>query len=197
MSITFYYAPRSSATRVHWALEELQVPYAKVKMDLGAGDARKPEYLRLNPNATVPCLVDETTPIFESLAILIYLGQKYGVERALWPHLASSEHGQALSWTVWSSVTVDGARHRVAAAGTGAAAETARADLAGALDVLDRRLTAAPYILGQQFTLPDLANAATVGQAVRNGYDLAAHPHVKAWLRTVTTRPAFATVLED
>ena len=85
MSLTFYYTPMSSATRVHWALEELGVPYEKVKMDLAAGDQRKPEYLALNPNGKVPLLVGDGTPIFESLAILLHLGETYGVEKGLFP----------------------------------------------------------------------------------------------------------------
>ena len=42
MSLDFYYAPMSSATPVHWALEELGVPYEKVKVDLQAGEAGTP-----------------------------------------------------------------------------------------------------------------------------------------------------------
>jgi glutathione S-transferase len=194
MSITFYYAPRSSATRVHWALEELQVPYAKVKMDLRAGDARKPEYLKLNPNGVVPCLIDETTAIFESLAILIHLGQKYGVERGLWPHLASPAQGQALSWTVWSSVTLGSSGYRFAELAGKPEAEPARAEFASALDLLDRRLTIAPHVLGPQFSLVDLANAASLGMAARAGYDLNAHPRVVEWHKRMTARPAYLTV---
>jgi glutathione S-transferase len=95
MSLTFYYSPMSSATRIHWALEELGIPYDKVKVDLAAGDQKKPAYLALNPNGKVPLVVDDGTPIFESLAILIYLGERYGVEKGLFPP-GWAERGEAL-----------------------------------------------------------------------------------------------------
>src|SRR5690242_11716885 len=86
MTAKFYYSPMTSATRVHWALEELGVPYEKIKLDLTAGDQKKPEYLALNPNGKVPLFVDEEgRPIFESLAILLYLGERYGVAKGLYP----------------------------------------------------------------------------------------------------------------
>ena len=85
MSLVVHYAPMTSATRVLWALEELGVPYEKVRLDLAAGDQRKPEYLALNPNGKVPLLVHDGEPIFESLAILLHLGETFGVVRGLDP----------------------------------------------------------------------------------------------------------------
>ena len=57
--IVFYWSPRSSATRIYWALEELGIPHEKVKIDTQAGDQRKPDYLALNPNGKVPLIVDD------------------------------------------------------------------------------------------------------------------------------------------
>src|SRR3954452_24446147 len=105
MSIVFYYTPMSSATRIHWALEELGVGYEKVKLDLAAGDHKKPEYLALNPNGKVPLIVEGDTPIFESLAILIYLGERYGVEKGLYPELGP-KRAEALRWIAWANVTL-------------------------------------------------------------------------------------------
>ena len=81
MAITFYWAPRSSATRIYWALEELQIPHEKVRIDFASGDQKKPDYVALNPNGKVPLLVDNGTPIFESMAILIHLGLSYAARR--------------------------------------------------------------------------------------------------------------------
>jgi glutathione S-transferase len=85
MSLVFYYSPFSSAVTVHWALEELKVPYEKVRIDLQKRDQDKPEFLAKNPNGKVPLLVHDGTPIFESVAILIHLGETFGVERRLFP----------------------------------------------------------------------------------------------------------------
>jgi glutathione S-transferase len=192
MSITFYYAPRSTATRVHWALEELQVPYAKVKVDLTAGDHKKPEYLKLNPNGKVPCLVDESTPIFESLAILIHLGQKYGAGRGLWPRLGSPGQGQALAWAVWGAATLGTAVRRFA---HGAAdPQSARAEIEPLLEILDRRLAPGLNVLGERFTLVDVAIAGGLYLLTRTDLGLEPYPQVKEWLARVTSRPALALV---
>jgi glutathione S-transferase len=107
MAIVFYYAPMTSATRVHWALEELGVPYEKVRLDLRAGDQRKPDFLKINPNGKVPALVDDGAPMFESLAILLHLAVKYGVAKKLWPATTdATAHAEALSWSVWGTATL-------------------------------------------------------------------------------------------
>ena len=61
MSLTFYYTPQSSADRVHASLQALGIPYDEVRVDLRAGDAKKPEFLALNPNAKVPLVVIDGT----------------------------------------------------------------------------------------------------------------------------------------
>ena len=86
MGIKLYSWPRSSASRVHWALEELGVPFELVTLDRHKGEHQAPAYLAINPNGKVPALVDDGQPYFESLAILLHLGETYGVDRALWPN---------------------------------------------------------------------------------------------------------------
>src|SRR5580704_18558275 len=100
--IKFFYAPQSSATRCQVALEELGVPYEKVRIHLDKGDQKKPDFLALNPNGKVPALTDGDAKLFESLAIITYLGEKYGTEKGLWPKVGSPEHAQALAWMFWS-----------------------------------------------------------------------------------------------
>ena len=72
MSLVFHYAPMSSATPTHWALEELGVPYEKVRLDLRARDQDRPAFRALNPNGKVPLLVHDGVPLFESVAILLH-----------------------------------------------------------------------------------------------------------------------------
>src|SRR5688572_26992227 len=105
MSITFYAAPQSSASPVTCALVELGVPHERVNVNLKAGDTRKPEYLALNPNGKVPLLVVDGTPLFEALAILQWLGDRYGVEKKLWPAQDEPARLEALSWTTWGYVS--------------------------------------------------------------------------------------------
>ena len=200
MSITFYYTPHTSASRVHWVLEELGVPYDKVKLDLRAGDQHKPEFLAINPNGKVPALVVDGTPLFESLAIILYLGDRFGVDKGLWPRVGSSEHAEALSWSVWGSVTLGGTIFRIffntsewfpADSRNAIQAEAATKEFEGALKVLDQRLQGREYLVGSGFTLVDAANAAALAWAL--GFiktDITAYPAVAAWIERCVSRPA-------
>src|ERR1700690_1566885 len=104
MSLVFYYSPMSSAVTVHWALEELGVPYEKVKIDLQARDQDKPAFLALNPNAKVPLLVHDGTPIFESVAIILHLGETFGEGKKLFP-APGLRRAEAFKWLVWTNVS--------------------------------------------------------------------------------------------
>jgi len=98
MSIVLYWHPMSSATPIACALTELGVPHERVKIDIRTGEQRRPEYLALNPNGKVPTLTVDGAPMFEALAIHLWLGHRYGIERGLWPAAGTPEALQALSW---------------------------------------------------------------------------------------------------
>lgn len=207
MSITFYYAPQSSATRIHWALEELEVPHDKVRIDLGAGDQKTSEYLKINPNGKVPAIVVDGTPMFESLAILLYLGERFGVDKGLWPREGTSERAEAYTWTVWGSVSLAGALWRIfyntsdwlpAASHNAMQAEMARKEFHELMLILDARLQGREYTVGDHFTLADLANASLLGWATHMlKTDMTQYPSVAAWLGRCTRRPAFAAAMAD
>jgi glutathione S-transferase len=203
MSLKFYYTPMSSATRIHWALEELGIPYEKVKLDLAAGDQKKPEYLALNPNGKVPLVVDDGTPIFESLAILIYLGERYGVEKGLFPQ-AWGERGEALKWMVWGQATLLDAGGRIlrntsdrfpAEQRNEKAAAAAKEEMQGLLAMVDRALEGKEYLVGGKFSLVDLAVCGYVPFLARIGVDIGPHKNVQAWVARCTARPAMARVM--
>jgi glutathione S-transferase len=204
MSLTFYYTPMSSATRVHWALEELEVPYEKVKVDLSKGEQKKPEYLALNPNAKVPLLVADGVPIFESLAILLHLGETYGVAKNLFPKEGTRERVEALKWMCWTSVTVHDALSRFlrnnserfpADERNAKAAESAKKELEGLLGILDRHLAGKEYVVGNGFTLVDGSMAAFMPFLARLGLDLGPFKEVNAWVARCTSRPALGRAM--
>src|SRR3989442_7847190 len=111
MAIQLYSWPRSSGTRVSWALEELGLLYEYVELDAKQGEQRSAGHLVRHPQGKVPALVDGERSFFESGAILLHLGETYGVSRHLWPAAGSPEHAGALSWTVWASVELG--RHMI------------------------------------------------------------------------------------
>jgi glutathione S-transferase len=89
-------------TRVAWALEELGVPCECVEPDAKKHEHRSAKYLAVNPHAKGPALVDGDQTFFESDTILLRLGNKYGVEKNLWPAGRGQARVDAISWTAWA-----------------------------------------------------------------------------------------------
>ncbi|MEP7123477.1 MAG: glutathione S-transferase family protein [Byssovorax sp.] len=205
MSITLYYAPMSNAARIYASLEELGVPYEKVKLDLRAGDQKKPEFLALNPNGKVPTIVLDGTPMFESVAIQIALGERYGVEKGLWPALGSAEHLSALTWLVWGQVSLAGALMRYMQNTSeylpkelhhAPTAEVALKDAHAHLSILDAHLGKQPFVTGERFTLGDLDLASVLGWAVHAAkISLELYPKLAAWLGSASQRPGMRAAM--
>ncbi|WP_374568039.1 glutathione S-transferase family protein [Ideonella sp.] len=196
-SIVLYWHPMSSASPIAAALAELDVPHQRIKVDIKAGEQRRPEYLALNPNGKVPTLTVDGAPMFEALAIQLWLGEQYGVERGLWPAAGTPERLQAMSWCTWAYVTYGTAIVRLQFSTMGeerlrsaAHADAAREALDGLLGLLDARLAAQPWMLGAEYSMADLLVGSVIGYSVYIGAPVAKHPHVQAWLTKVQARPA-------
>lgn len=205
MTIVFYSAPMSSASPVASALAELGVPHEVVSFDLTRSDHKRPEYLALNPNGKVPILVVDGAPMFEALAIQIWLGDRFGVERGLWPAFDDPARMQALAWCVWayvsygsiigrlqysSSERVDSALHNQPQA------ELAAGQMQELLAILDDHLEKHGNILGGDFSLADLCVASVVGYSQWVGVSIAGHAHVKRWLDRFQARESHKTVMQ-
>ncbi|MBA2540582.1 MAG: glutathione S-transferase, partial [Deltaproteobacteria bacterium] len=86
-TLTFYFAPMSTASITEGVLAELGVPCERVELDIQAGDTQQPTFLAINPNGRVPAIVHCGTAIWESAAITMYLGEVFGVSAGLYPEL--------------------------------------------------------------------------------------------------------------
>lgn len=196
-SITFYFAPMSSAGPVAWALAELGVPHERVTMDLAKGDQRKPEFLALNPNGKVPTLVIDGVPMFEGVAIMMHLGDRFGVEKNLWPGLLDPKRPEAMAWSTWAYVTYGQALRMLFMATSQRVgpelhnphqADYAKKELDNLLGILDGRLAKGPYLLGEAFSLADVIVASTIGYGGMVGVSPAGHAHVADWLARCEAR---------
>ena len=200
MSITYYYAPMSTAVRTTWAIEELGVPCERVKLDIQKKETKTEAFLKLNPNGQVPCLVVDGTPIFESTAILLYLGETYGVDKGLYPP-PGLERAKTLKWVVWANVGFydpvsrwmrNTASYIPAEQQNARAAEAAKNDLGAAMQVLDSALAGKSYLVDDKFSLADLAISSYLGWLMFMGYDYSSFKNVKAWGERCLGRPAAA-----
>src|SRR6266478_2199883 len=94
--IKFYYNLAPNPTKVALALEEMGLQYELVPVDTRKGEQHTPAFLAINPNAKVPAIVDGDTTVFDSNAILLYLAEKTG--KFLPPAAARAE---LLSWLMF------------------------------------------------------------------------------------------------
>ena len=203
MSLVLYYAPWSSATTSLWAVEELGIPCERVKLDLSKKETHTPEFLALNPNGKVPVLVQDGVPIFESAAILAYLGETFGAEKQLFP-APGIQRGQALQWLVWANATLGATVNRFLANSCDAvpadrrnaqAADLARAATQKLLEQLDAHLEGKIWMVGDFFTLVDLQLAGALAWIGRLGFDLSKLANVAPWHARCADRPAFEKVM--
>jgi len=198
VSLTFYYAPMSTASITSTVLEELGVPYEKVKVDIRNGESHKPEFLRLNPNGKVPLIVHDGTPIWESAAITLYLGEVFGVDKGLYP-APGPERGEAMKWIIWTNVTLGEAVSRwfrntsdwtPAEQHNARTAEVAKADIQNCLRILDEALAGKQFLLGG-YTLVDSHLSSLTGW-LRSMTDLSPYANLNGWSSRCAARPAHA-----
>lgn len=201
MSIKLYSWPQSSGTRIAWALQELGLPYEYVELDPKNQEHRAPGYLALNPHGKVPALVDGNQTFFESGAILLHLGAKYGVEKNLWPADGGQARADAISWTVWSVAELGPYMMQYLYHGLDTPVSYKREDRSKAageyslsqfnrqLDVLETRLANHEYLLGA-FSLVDVAVASWLALGTMFGLKLDKYPRVASWCKRCADRPA-------
>jgi glutathione S-transferase len=78
MSLILFTAPTPDGYKVSIALEEMALGYTVQPLDLTKGEQKRAEFLKLNPNGKVPCLIDDDFAVMESGAILVWLAEKSG-----------------------------------------------------------------------------------------------------------------------
>lgn len=198
MSLTFYFAPMSTASTVHWSLEELGIPYEAVKVDLTDAADKQRKLGPVNPNLKVPVLVHDGTVVFESAAIQIYLGETFGVEKGLFP-APGLKRGEALKWLVWANVNLAETVSRwqrntsdrfPAELQNAAAGAAARKELDQLLGIFEKELGDKSYVLGDSASLVDFHLASLFQWMGFLGVSLVTFPKTKAWSERCSARPA-------
>ena len=195
--IQLYGNPRSRAMRCMWMLEEIGQPYELVEKH--TKELQTPEYLQLNPNARIPTLVDDGAVIWESMAINLYLAQKY--EGPL--HCAEAKIlGLSAQWSFWAmlemeSLLLDLLNHRAVLpefARDPSHAERDELLLRKPLAILDKSLTGREHLTGENFTVADLNVASILAWGKMARLNLSDFSGVSRWLTNCLARPAYKRV---
>ena len=190
--------PTPNGHKVHIALEELDLPYKVVPINIGAGDQFKPEFLAITPNHRIPAIVDheglggKPVTLFESGAILIYLAEKTGKLMPTDPH----ERLTCLQWLMFQMGGVGpmfGQYNHFAAYAPEKlpyAIERYTNEVQRLHRVLEKRLSDSEYLAGPSYSIADIATFPWVRNPARRNVDLDAFPAVKRWHDAIAARPA-------
>ena len=192
--LTFYGTSKSRSARSLWALEELGIKYEHVPVEVAK--AKSAEHLQRNPNGHVPAINDDGHYLWESMAINLYLAEKYG-KAPLWPAGADT-HGDCYKWSFFGMTEIEPPlmtllRQQLftpADQRDQKAIESATESLKAPLKVLDEHLKNQPYLLGNDFTIADLNVAAVLSFANLVKLDMSATPVAKAWFDKCLARDA-------
>ena len=197
MTITLYAWATPNGRKISVALEEMELPYTVKPIDIGNKAQFQEEFLRISPNNKIPAIVDPQGPdgqpisVFESGAILLYLGEKTGkfLPKSL------RDRVPVLEWLMWQMGgfgPMPGQVHHFAALQSESdraygfkrfSAETRRL-----YSVLDTRLAKTEYVAGD-LSVADFAILGWAWRHERHKVDLADYPNVHRWYRMMFERP--------
>jgi GSH-dependent disulfide-bond oxidoreductase len=195
--ITLYFWPTPNGVKASIMLEECGLPYDMRWIDITKGDQKRPEYLAISPNNKIPAITDPDGPggepvsIFESGAILQYLGRKAG---KLYPQAerARIEVEEWLFWQVGGLGAMGGQAHhylKFAKEKIPYAMERLTAEMHRLYSVMDRRLAEREYLAGE-YSIADIACYGWSRRWEWQAQKIEDFPHVKSWLERVGARAA-------
>jgi len=195
MTIKLYYHPSPNPAKVALFLEEVGLPYEVVVVDTRKGEQHLPAFLAINPNAKTPALVDGEATVFDSTAILLYLAEKTG--RFL-PLDTPAARAEMLSWLMLVATGVGPYSgqcvHFKHFAPEPKEYAVNRYDFEAwrHWKLVDAQLAKHPYMLGDTYTLVDMAvwGWARAVPFILGADAWAQLPNVKRLLDEINARPA-------
>lgn len=205
MTIALHAWNTPNGRKISVALEEMGLPYRVVPVDIGRDAQFAPAFLRISPNNKIPAIVDPDGPdgdpisVFESGAILLYLGEKTGqfLPRDLRARVPVYEW---LMWQVGGFGPMPGQVHHFLGVQDEGdrryGLERFERETRRLYGVADRRLADVPWFAGEQPTIADFAIVGWVWRHARHRVDLADYPNVQRWYAAMQARPGVRRGLE-
>jgi len=202
--ITLYGMTSPNVVKIIIALEELGLPYEFKAVDIFTGQQFDPAFVKLNPNAKVPVIVDSDGPggkpytVFESGAILLYLAEKAG-------KFLPTERAARYDVIQWLVVQLTGVGpmfgqfvhfFRFAPQGNDYSVSRYRTQVKRVCDVLETRLGEVPYLGGAEYSIADMATfpwGRNIKMLLGDGAN--AYPKILAWVEKIEKRPAVASAI--
>jgi GSH-dependent disulfide-bond oxidoreductase len=201
--IAVYYWPTPNGWKITIMLEELGAPYEVKYINIGKGEQFAPDFLAISPNNRMPAIVDPEGPggspisVFESGAILMYLGRKFG---RFYP---SDERSRVAveEWLMWQMGNVgpmfgqNNHFRNYAPEKLPYAIARYENEAHRLYGVLNKRLAGRDFV-ARDYSIADMALVGWIKAHERQGIDIGEFSNVKAWLDRMLGRPAVERALK-
>lgn len=200
--LKLFYAVGSCALASHIALEEAGAEYETVRLDLAAGDQRKPEYLEINPKGRVPALITDFGVLTETPAILAYIAQVFP-KAALAPLTDPFAFARVQAFNSYLCSTAH-VNHAHAGRGSRWADEPASLEdmkrkvpknVDESFALMEREMVEGPWVMGNTYTICDPYLFTLAGWLPRASVDIARFPKIHDHHKRMAERPAVKKVL--
>jgi glutathione S-transferase len=193
--LTLYRSTANScSTATHIALEEAGADYDVIRIDLAAGDQRKPEFLKVNPMARVPALVTPHGILTENVALLAYIAQSY--PKANLAPTDPFDFARIQAFNAWIASTVHVAHaHKVRGArwtDDAGAIESMKskvpANMTACAALIENEYLQGPWVMGDQFTIADCYLYVMTSWMPGDGVDLSKFPRLTVHFNAMNQR---------
>ncbi len=205
--ITLYSLATPNGQKISIALEEMNLPYEALTVNIMKGEQFTPEFIKVNPNSKIPAIVDPAGPngrpfcVMESGAILVYLAEKTGLFLSKDPFIKS----ETLQWLFFQMGGIGPMfgqfGHFFKYAGEKCThpypVERYSTEARRLLGVLEQRLDGRTFLVNEEYTIADMAIVPWVscldwGYKAKEHLRLSEFPRVNAWVERVLSRPKTA-----
>ncbi|CAM3189929.1 putative glutathione S-transferase with thioredoxin-like domain and glutathione S-transferase, C-terminal domain [Xenorhabdus nematophila ATCC 19061] len=191
----------SNVKKVLWCLEELNVPYQQVDIGGKFGKLNEPEYLRMNPNAVIPCLQEGDFILWESNVIVRYIAAKFGQD-SLYP-TDLQERASVEKWMDWVSCNMFPPIKQLMINVVRTPKDQQNpeiisqilSEIKSLLKMVDNTLGNQPYLSGDKFGMADIALAPLVYPWLNVEVERPSLPNLERWYQLLTKRPAFQKIV--
>jgi glutathione S-transferase len=189
----YEFAPTRSI-RVRWTLQELGIPFEPITVNLIAGENRKPEFLKINPAGKLPALVDGETVLTESIAIVLYLAEKYPEKKLVPTELR--QRAELNRWLLFTTTELEQPLWRIARHTNIYPPEKrlpsdvalARDEFTAMAKVLEQHMQDRGFVVGDSVTVADFVLGYTLDWAQMAGL-LGGFPNLQAYMERMYARP--------
>jgi glutathione S-transferase len=183
--------------KVIWCLEELKVPYERIDAGMQYGVVNTPEFRKMNPNGLVPVIEDAGAVLWESNAVVRYLGAKYGkgslwaedpavrAQSDKWMDWCATVYWPALRPVFWGLVRTPPEKRNPEEI------EACRKKAGEALQIVDAALAHSDYIAGSELSVGDIPLGTISWRWFGIEMQRPSRPHVEAWFQRLSRREAF------